>query len=186
MNYKIIEEAVEVPVTLNHIQEHLVLDDDQDTDLIENIVLSVANYFENITRRTLINTTFETKLDCLERVMPLCKPMVNEIVSITYIDSDGNLHTIPDAEYQLIGPDISKSIAFRKTFELPNNDLDEYEPITIKVIAGYGPTPDSIPLDIQSAILQTCAAYYEGRGDDEVAILEPARKIFHAYKVISL
>lgn len=89
------------PVTLAEAKSHLRVDVADDDTLITSLIVAMRTDCENEIKRSLITQTWEKVLDFFPDAIQLPMPPVQSVTSITYLDIDGALQTLPTNQYVL-------------------------------------------------------------------------------------
>jgi hypothetical protein len=81
---------------------------------------------------------------------------IGQLLAVSYIqyqDEDGETQTVSTDDYLVdkVGTDEGR-IIFHSNSDFDFPDLWEADPITVRVVVGYGDTSASVPASIQSAI----------------------------------
>jgi uncharacterized phiE125 gp8 family phage protein len=170
--YKIETAPVNLPLTLEEVEEHLRISVDSEDDYLTFLIETVRDYFECYTNRTLINTTYKAYLDdfpssiyyydCCDGIL-IRKSKVSSISSIKYL-SDNVLTTWDSSNYYFTDVNSYPKVYLVNGSTYPTVDVRK-QAIEIIFIAGYGATETSIPSDIKMALLNHIALLYENRGD---------------------
>lgn len=171
MPYRVIGAEIE-PITLEEARNHLRLDADSDSDghpddsLIENVYLPAARQFcEDFLGWSIAYKTIELALDKFPDDFELLYP-ANSIVSVKYIDSDGDEQTLDPDGYTLDGYSNPSWLIINNGYSWPSVSA---VPNAVKVIytTGYGVDSDAdqVPFAIKAAILLQLGHLYENRED---------------------
>jgi hypothetical protein len=107
----------------------------------------------------------------------LAKPPLIEVLSITYIDSNGDVQTMDEADYHVVrkvGPKCRRSvIELVEGGSWPSTRL-QADAVTVTYRAGYveepGVSPEvtNVPDDLLEGICMRAASYYAHRSDSIV------------------
>lgn len=141
-------------VSLLDIKAHLRIDfddDDHDDRLIPYLESAVAQV-ENITGRALITQTWDLVFSSWFELKyaPLPLGRLQAVVDIKYGDPSGVERTVPSESYLVGNVFTDEGWVSLGGFDLPSLGL--VDPITVRIIVGYGDSPADIPGSIQSAI----------------------------------
>ncbi len=166
--------AVE-PVSLAEAKSHLRIgttETDDDT-YITPLIVAARRFAESYCTRSLVQQTFDVKLDCFPRsgLIDVPRPPLVSVTSITYTDVAGVLQTIAAADYQVDSASEPGRIFPAATKWWPGVRGGDLNPITIRCVAGYpvGSPQDAIglreniPAEIKSAMLMLIGHLYEHR-----------------------
>lgn len=100
--------------------------------------------------------------------LKLPRPPLQSVVSITYVDPNGDTQTLGPSIYEVQAPWRQPGSVRRVPYQVfPALRLQEMWPITITFQAGYG-TIDAVPRCVKRAALTWIASAYRNRGDTEV------------------
>lgn len=174
------------PVTVEFVSRHARIDFTDDADLVAIYLTSARMAAEQYLGRALITQTLDWTIQeqPVNGAMPLLpmpllvlpiilsspqimnKPIelprspTQSIVSVTVTDRDGTITVLQPTDYTA---DLSTDPGRIKMHWLttPTRLLH----VSIRFIAGYGDTIESVPLQIRHAIMVATAYYYENRGD---------------------
>ena len=91
-------DPVDEPVTLQEARDQCRLDDEVEDALISEYIAAARDYAERITGLPLMPQTYVMRADCFSCEMPL-KPNLINVLSVKYIDSNGDQQTIDPAKY---------------------------------------------------------------------------------------
>lgn len=158
------------PVDVDELKLQLKIDLSADDALISDLGKAAREYVEAYTRRTLLETTYDLKLDafpCGDIVLP--HPPVRSVTSVTYIDQNGDSQVMtagatgyltdlpagPHAEPGRIYP--GYQVLWPVTRCQPNA-------VTVRYVAGYGTTSAAVPRLIKAAIKHLVEHWYTNRG----------------------
>jgi uncharacterized phiE125 gp8 family phage protein len=154
---KIITKPAVPAVTLNDIKEHLRIepaDTDHDARLTPYLDAAI-NEAENQTGRALITQTYDLIFNSWDEIGCTIFPFGNlqSVTSLKYNDEDGAEQTVSSDDYLVNGIDTDEGkIIFHSDSDFDYPVLYELDPITIRIICGYGDAATDVPLSIQSAI----------------------------------
>lgn len=162
------------PVSLGEAKAHLKFTSSEEDGLVAGYIIAARTHCEDHTSRVFMTQTWEMKLDAnwptvFDRptVSPrtrilLPNPPAQSVTSITYIDTTGTLQTLAPSQYAFSKGDIFGFIepAYGASWPAVRNQL---ETITVRYVAGYGPSPGDLPEPIRQAILFLVGHYAENR-----------------------
>lgn len=158
MNLTVITPPEEEPVSVATAKAHLRVDTTADDALIETYLKAARELCEGLARRSFVTQTYRLVLDDFPSVpLTLPRPPLQSVDAVTYIDADGNEHDWTDFTADT-GSEPGEVI-FNS---LPTASLQESGAVAIEFTAGYESAAD-MPKAFELAILQTVAAWYEGR-----------------------
>lgn len=155
---------VEEPVTLVEAKAHLRVDIEADDVFITNLIEAARIKYELETNLVLVNTTYTLFLDRFPLIIRPPKSPLFSVATIKNIDNDGNLQTVPAADYKVDNRTIPGRIeeAFDKTWPTTR---DEVNAVEVEFVAGFGAAAADVPLDIKQALLLLVGHWYENRED---------------------
>lgn len=165
------------PVSLHEAKIWLRLDHTAEDELVDSLIKMVR---EQVEERgiAVISQTWDLRLDRFPSVIRLPITPVEEITSISYVDSDGDTQTLAASAYTAdvyskparIVPAYGTSWPTARS--VPNA-------VTVRFVAGYGSgaTPAEIPERIIQAMRLALTTAYAMRGDREAAENAVARTL---------
>lgn len=154
---------------------------------------------ERVTRRAWMPQTRELVLDrfpCWQIELPW--PPLIEVVSVEYIDTDGNPQTLGEDAYQVsapFGPTCRKGVIAPAVDTIwPTASYQALDPVTVTYRCGYvdGGSPETanVPEDLQQGALLLIGEMYKQRSESVIGFgtsvnpaLIRARDIFREYRV---
>lgn len=90
-----------LPVTVEDLKKHSVIDHTDDDALLEDLLHTAVEQVEVDTGRTLVDTTRDAVLQCFPKVIRLPRPPVAEVLSIQYVDADGVEQALQADDYRV-------------------------------------------------------------------------------------
>lgn len=187
-NYIVTTPPTESPLNLDLLKNWLRLDpSDISEDAILNLLIDQAvSCFENISRRTLMNTGFQTFRTCWYQFFELRKSKFVSTEDVTYNDEDEVNQIVDPSNYYNDLENAYSKLIFTKTFDFPEIS-NRKDSIQIKFTAGLAATTEDVPADIQMALMEHVTFLYENRGDcacdDMASIPAAAMKTYLGYKI---
>lgn len=176
------------PVTLLEAKQHLRVDVDDDDALIGSLIAAARQAAETITGRQLMTARWKLVLDAFpgatfmhagtgatfslpSHAVLLAKCPVQSVLSIEYLDMNGNLQTMPMADYVLDAAcePARLSPVFGKSWP---PTLPQIGAVTVTFDAGYG-LASAVPEGIKSWIKLRVGSLYGHR--EEVSVLTRGR-----------
>ena len=146
-------------------KQHARIEIPDDDSLVLTYIESARRETENKLDRTLINTTWVLRLDefpCGNNPLPMPRPPLSSVTSITYTDTAGTSTTWASSNYTVDANSEPGRIypAYGQTWpstrSVPNA-------VVITYVAGYGSSATSVPGGIRAYILRKAAELYEQR-----------------------
>lgn len=161
MAYKIITPPSEEPVSLSEAKQHLRVDGSDDDALISSLIVAARQQAENETLRALCTQTRELVRDYFPHDFILRGAPIQSIVSVSFIDADGNDQVLDpvdtlldkDSEPGYLVPAYGRD--WPETFPVPNA-------VRVRYICGYGSAAD-VPQSIKQWMLLAIGAMYAQR-----------------------
>jgi uncharacterized phiE125 gp8 family phage protein len=165
----------EEPILLANLKLHLKLGSSTSEDTLLNDDIAAARaHFERETSRILAPTTFDYVLDGVpigtEIVLPYA-PLL-EVVSVSYLDSDGVSQTFDAANYTVAGIQAQGRgrIVLASGGSWPTVQTETPGVLTIRFMAGYAdlsvsPMAMNIPPLLAHAIRSLAAVFHKFRAD---------------------
>jgi uncharacterized phiE125 gp8 family phage protein len=163
------------PISLADAKTHLRIGatETDDDAYITALIVVARRFAESYCTRSLVQQTFDVKLDCFPRsgLIDVPRPPLVSITSITFVDVTGTLQTIAPADYQVDAATEPGRIFPAATKWWPFVRYGDLNPITIRCVAGYpvGSPQDAdglrenVPGEIKSAMLMLIGHLYEHR-----------------------
>jgi len=150
------------PVTLEEAKLHLRVDGTEEDSLISILIQLGREYVETYTGRPLITQSWKMILDGFYSPMQLYKLPIQEVVSVTYADTAGDVQTLSTDIYKTVFTDYDSYIEVKDGQSFPET-LSESAVVEINTTAGYGLTADTVPAGLKNAILLLVGSYYQNR-----------------------
>jgi uncharacterized phiE125 gp8 family phage protein len=171
MPLNLITPATGPVIDLDDVKSHLRVDLDDEDDRIQAYRDAAMNHVEIVTGRQLLTATWELILDAFPWHIELPKPPLQQIVSVTYLDTGNVLQLVDPSRYRVQA--LSGPTAQRGWIEPV---YGSYWPLTqwvagavaIRFKAGYGDTADTVPAAIKQAMLLLIGSWYENREPESV------------------
>jgi len=149
------------------------------TDIANIYISAIRQRCEAITRRQLINATWDLLLDGFpynRDPIEIPLPPLQSITNITYVDPNGNVQTLPSSTYRVIceGAQITPKCQPGMVFPVYGTTwpatLDDFETVTICFVAGYGADGSKVPEGIKNWMLLNIANLWENRETETMAL----------------
>lgn len=151
---KVITQPAIEPITLADVKVQLGIEtDDTASDVtITRRITEARQWAEAYARLALIEQTQEIRLDGFRERIPLPTQPLISIVSVAYVDINGDLQTVDSADY--VADDFSLEASLRPAYGLCwPSARNESNAVRIQYKAGYGTTAASVPALIREALL---------------------------------
>lgn len=157
------------PITVDELKAHSVIPHDLDDALLQELLDEALEQVATDTGRTLVDTVWENVMPRFPDVIRLARPPVSEVISIEYVDTAGDLLTLPASAYQVsitaAGADVRPAPGERWPAAQPGN----HNAVTVRFRAGYvlmdedGKPQGELPKRARLAALIWAAHLYENR-----------------------
>jgi len=162
------------PVSVSLVKQHCRLGGDPDVVedwealVLPTYIAAARRHAELVTGINLTDAVYEMRVTAFASRILLPASPVAEIVSISYLDEDGEDQEVDPALYVLDTAPWAPSIRLAYGVEWPAHRGAYGDEIAIRFHGPYGSTQDSpprlaIPHDIQVAILMMAAHWFENR-----------------------
>ena len=176
MGLSLVTAPVCEPISLAEAKVHLRVDGSDSDTYINTLIVAARNHVENITRRRLVQQTWDYTLpefpiwDILLPNMP-----VSSVTSVSYVNSAGTTTTFttgasPDvAKYDVVIDGPRARIFPKYNVSWPSTRLHG-NAVTVRYVTGYSPSTDSpmdytanIPKDLVACLKLIIGDLYENR-----------------------
>lgn len=124
---------------------------------------SAIEQAEHRTRRTIVSRSRTEYFDSWGKTLALEGPPVQSVVSVNYLDEDGNPQVVAGQNYSLIPHSLVPFVLFSRTFDAPLLGV-AHRGISVTYTAGY--PADEIPASLEDWILAKAAAGDANRETD--------------------
>lgn len=152
------------PLLAVEAKSHLRVDIADDDVLIAGLITAAREMAEMITRRALITQTWNYVMDafpgCDRLELPL--PPLQSVISITYVDSDGNSGMVSSDDYIVDTGSVPGRIVLKSGATWPGTALRAANGVTMQFVCGYEEAND-VPQAIKQAMLLYIGHLYENR-----------------------
>ncbi len=141
------------PVTKAEVKAQIgiLASDTAQDNLIDRRIAEARAWCEQYTRRSFITQTLELRLDAFPLQIELPSPPVSAVVSVKYIDNNGDEQTVDSGNYVLDTYPTTPLV--RPTYALVwPVSRNEPHAVRVRYTAGYGDT-DAVPKLIEEAIM---------------------------------
>jgi len=154
--------ATALPLHIDSVKRHLVIDHADDDILIESYIDSATQWVENHCERALVQQSWQHKQDSFCTKIKVCRLPMLAVDSIQYLDSDNVEQTVPEESYR-VGLE-SGRVLLKNNSTWPSVPSAE-EGISVNFQSGY-----LVPLTVEFGT-NTLTATGLGFSDDQVIIL---------------
>jgi len=189
METKLITPPAVLPFTVLDIKYHLrIADDDNSKDVMfTQLIRSAVERVKEDTGRVLITQTWDLifeswdeliwkdRLCGIKRILPfgLCQ----SVSSIKYKNEDKTVSEVSQDYYEVSGlnTDDGAKIVFQCAGGFDYPAVYEVEPITVRIVSGYGTSGNTVPEQIQTAIKIIVSDFYDGEDSEKTikSLLKP-------------
>lgn len=149
------------PVTTADMKLHLRVDHNDEDDLIEALIETATKSAEHIMGRAVMHQHWQLLTDSFENLV-MRKPIVTEVTTVKYVDTDGDLTTLHNSVYQeVLGSEYEPYITLAYGKEWP---LFRSQPECVQVNFTCGETSaNNVPAPIITWIKLCVTSLYENR-----------------------
>lgn len=161
MALTVVTTATGDPVTYDEAKVYLRVDGDIEKPLVESLITAATEWAQVKTSRFFMRQTWDLNLDSFPAVIQIPQPPLISIVSIKYIDTDGNTATVSSSDYQVDTDSEPGRVkpAFDKTWPTTRG---QFNAVTVQFVGGYATTA-KVPDGIKTAIKMAVAHWHENR-----------------------
>jgi uncharacterized phiE125 gp8 family phage protein len=165
-NYVVVDAVDDFPLSTNQLQEHLKIDayNAESEDYTSQLIRSVCKTAESCTRMDIQLKTYQFYAPRFNNYLELRKRPFVELVSIQTLNADNTWTTLDASKYY-----VTQAGLYARVYPVdswPDLNVNRIDGIKVQFKAGYSsPTSDSVPVDLQLAMLNHAALLYEQRGD---------------------
>lgn len=161
------------PVSLDDLKTHLRIFDSSEEGNVTRYAISARQTMESSRypglNICLITQTWDFFLDAFPAigdVIVVPKPPL-QTVTITYTDALGNVTTMDPATYIVdnspeLGPGTGPA-RIGAVNGWPAASLQAINGVRVRFVAGFGTTPDTVPMNLQIALMMLAGTAYENR-----------------------
>lgn len=151
------------PVSKDEAKAHLRVDGTEDDAYITALIVTARMHVEAILRRALITQTWKLVLDSWPSdVVKFAKPPLASVVSVTYLDENGDSQTFASSNYVVDTASEPGRLTLAKDASWPSDELYPLGAVNIQYSAGYGADTD-VPQAYKQAMLLIIGHFYENR-----------------------
>jgi uncharacterized phiE125 gp8 family phage protein len=166
-----------------------VIVDPEDLYLID-LMYAVQEYAEKITRRTFLNTTFQTYRDQFDfESTTLRRSRLQQLISVEGL-VEGIWNVVDPSFYYTDHQNDYSSLYLQPGQSWPfSTPTYVFQSVRITFIAGYGTSYTAIPMELRTAMLHHIADMYMNRGDCSncgCALPPQSNAAYRAYRIIDI
>jgi uncharacterized phiE125 gp8 family phage protein len=155
------------PVSLDEAKEHLRITGSVEDTVLAIYLDSAIAACENKLQTAIMSSRFKLYATSFNTWLSLQKKFVNEIVSVSYYDTEGDLQTVASPNYDVQTFRSPNVLYFNDdVFDQPSTDGREF-PVEVIFNAGATAASGVIPT-IRNAVLIECADRFEHRHDQVI------------------
>lgn len=149
------------PVELSEVKLHLRVDDGSEDALITAFIRAAREYVESVCERALMPQEWTEKREGFPPALELRGGVVTAIISVNYVDVDGDQQTLPNSAYSV---DITAEPAIIRPAFGASWPATRREPgaVSVKYSVGYKDA-ESVPATLRAAIYMIVAGLYANR-----------------------
>lgn len=157
------------PLDLAQVKKHLRFSSTTEDTLLDGWVAAARQYFEDQTGRQIMTATWELWLDAFPTGrLELPKPPLLDVVSVSYLGSDGDLVAIDAADYTVMAP--AGALATPGWVQLPYGGLwptpqDVPGTARVRFRAGYGSATGDVPELVKTLLYLLVGQFHKYRAD---------------------
>lgn len=147
------------------VKKHLRVTHTADDDYITALITVAREQVEALVNRALITQTWDLTLNAfpLGRYIPIPRPPLQSVTSISYIDEDGVSNTFDSNNYFVDTSSEPGRIVLNTAADWPSESLRPAAAVTVRYVSGYGSSGSDVPARIKQAILMLIGHLYENR-----------------------
>lgn len=140
------------PVTLDEVKTHLRVDGtDHDAQLLL-LIKAIRGILERQLGRVFITQTLDVKYNSFAETMVVPRPNLQSVTSIKYLDLDNVEQTLASSVYRVILNGNSPGFIMPDYGQTWPSTYPVYQPITVRIVSGFGTTADDVPAAIRQAL----------------------------------
>lgn len=158
------------PVSLTEAKMHLRVDHSTEDALITMLIEAAVTYldgYSGVLGRAMVTQTWRQDFDAFGHCLRL-PLLAASIVSVKWLDADGDEHTIEADDYSLITDALGSYVQFVAGFAFPS----DVALVQVTFTAGYG-NASAVPAALKAAILLLVGHWYQNREAVGEATQEP-------------
>lgn len=154
------------PISLSEAKAQLRVEAPDEDQLIQSLISAARQHLDGragLLGRALITQTWDLGLDGFPSLIEVPLPPLQSVMSITYVDSGGESHGLPESEYQVDAGSEPARVMAASGRSWPSTRT-QLNAVTVRFVAGYGDNPADVPQPLRQAILLLTTHWYEQRG----------------------
>lgn len=162
MRIELVTDAAVEPVHLDEVKDWLEVDYSDDDADVWAILKAARRHVEEVSGRALAAQTYKLTLDRFPcgPTLPLPRPPLRSVTSVTYLDTDGTEQTWASSNYEVIADGTPGAIytenAWPATSARPGS-------VRVTFVAGYGNGDEAAPPELLLAVRQLARHWYDQR-----------------------
>lgn len=163
------------PVDKDDIKPAARIDGDEFDPQLDMVIPAITQSAESKLGRKLINQTLELVLDRFPSdYIDLQLPNVSSIITVKFLDTDGQEQTLDNAKYRLTSSDHSSKLSLTASNTWPAT-ATQPAAVRIRFVCGYGASAETVPTAIRLWIISQCITAInnpDGLAGKELASME--------------
>lgn len=166
----LVYEPTDDVVTLAEVKEHLRIDTNDHDAVLRSYLRAARQLLDGVEGwlgRALAPQTYDLKLSGFPRCIRLPLPPLIEVISITYLDSNGDSQTLSTSVYTVVNQGYDVSYIEETINQNWPTTYDVAQAVTVRYRCGYvdGGSPEDVivPEPIKEAIKLMVGHWYENR-----------------------
>lgn len=174
-------------VSLEEAQVHLRSEVPEEAGLVQFLVAAATAQAETFCRRRFVAQRWRLTLDAFPAgaiVFPY--PPLQSVEAVQYLDGDGVLQTVPQADYQARTTEVPGEVAPAYGKSWPSARAVE-DAVRVEFTCGYG-DPEDVPEGIRAAVLLIVGTLYANRETVAPVSMQPiphsAEWLMGPYRVV--
>lgn len=153
------------PITLAEAKANMIIEHSDDDTFITSLVAAASSWVASYLNIDVVKTDYKQSIDCFPEIIELFRSPIQEVTSITYLDTDNVEQTLATSEYEV-------DLYNREIYEAYNvswpSTLSHRGAVRVNFSSGFYTVGSSdftadIPQDIKSACLLIVGDLYEHR-----------------------
>lgn len=132
--------------------------------VLSMMIDAVSGSFQTKRKTQLIEADYRWDFKKFSRKLELPRPPLISVVSVVYVDSNGDDQTISAANYEVQAKRTPGYVRFYPEYEFPDDVATDVEyPVKVTYKAGYGQTAADVPAGIKLYLMNVIGTYYMQR-----------------------